>query len=178
MADPNPLSMVPPQGPNPMIGRVIADRFEVLSLIARGGMGRVYRAEQKPLGRICAIKIVNAGFNTSVDPEFHRRFFLEASVSSKFTHPNTVTVFDYGRTDDDVYFMAMELLEGRTRIRHYATTVRCQQHVVCILQVRYRDRCAKHMVSGLFIEISNPLMCFWSRTATNAILRKCWILVW
>lgn len=76
-------------------------------------MGRVYRAEQAPLGRLCAIKVVNAGFG-GVDPEFHKRFFLEASISSKLTHPNTVTVFDYGKTDDDIYYMAMELLEGRT----------------------------------------------------------------
>ncbi len=106
----------PEQGPDPLIGKLIGDRFRVVSLIARGGMGRVYKAEQAPLGRICAIKVVNAGFG-AVDPEFHRRFFLEASISSKLTHPNTVTVFDYGRTDDDIYYMAMELLEGRTMHR-------------------------------------------------------------
>ncbi len=106
----------PEQGPDPLIGKLIGDRFRVVSLIARGGMGRVYKAEQAPLGRVCAIKVVNAGFG-AVDPEFHRRFFLEASISSKLTHPNTVTVFDYGRTDDDIYYMAMELLEGRTMHR-------------------------------------------------------------
>jgi eukaryotic-like serine/threonine-protein kinase len=98
---------------DPLVGRVIQDKFRILGLIARGGMGRVYRARQEPLGRMCAIKVVNAGFG-SVDPEFQRRFFLEASVSSKLTHPNTVTVFDYGKTDDDMFYMAMELLEGQT----------------------------------------------------------------
>jgi len=48
------------------------------------------------------------------DPEFHKRFFLEASIASKLTHPNTVTIFDYGRTEDDIYYMAMEYLEGHT----------------------------------------------------------------
>src|SRR5690606_6608170 len=38
----------------------------------------------------------------------------EASICAKLTHPNTVTIFDYGRTDDDIYYIAMELLEGRT----------------------------------------------------------------
>jgi eukaryotic-like serine/threonine-protein kinase len=108
------LQTVPPLSEHdPMLGLVIGGRFRVVSLIARGGMGRVYRAEQAPLGRACAIKVVNAGFG-AIDPEFHRRFFLEASISSKLTHPNTVTVFDYGKTDDDLYYMAMELLEGRT----------------------------------------------------------------
>src|ERR1019366_698801 len=59
-------------------------------------------------------KILNPNYSGEHDPEFHKRFFLEASVSSKLSHPNTVTIFDYGQTDDGVYFMAMEYLEGRT----------------------------------------------------------------
>jgi eukaryotic-like serine/threonine-protein kinase len=101
-------------GPDPLIGRVIADRFRIVSLIARGGMGKVYRAEQSPLGRVCAIKVLNPNYSGDADPEFHRRFFREASITSKITHPNCVTIFDYGKTDDDIYFMAMEYLEGQT----------------------------------------------------------------
>ncbi|MBS2018769.1 MAG: protein kinase [Deltaproteobacteria bacterium] len=100
--------------PDPLIGRVIADRFKITSLIARGGMGKVYRAEQAPLGRACAVKILNPNYNGDADPEFHRRFFREASITSRITHPNSVTIFDYGKTDDDVYYMAMEYLEGQT----------------------------------------------------------------
>jgi eukaryotic-like serine/threonine-protein kinase len=104
----------PPGGPDPLIGRVIDERFRIVSLIARGGMGKVYRAEQSPLGRVCALKVLNPNYSGEHDPEFHKRFFLEASIASKLTHPNTVTIFDYGRTDDDIYFMAMEYLEGVT----------------------------------------------------------------
>src|ERR1700754_828117 len=100
--------------PDPLIGRVISGRFKIVSLIARGGMGKVYRAEQAPLGRVCAIKVLNPNYNGDADPEFHRRFFREASITSKITHPNSVTIFDYGKTEDDVYFMAMEYLEGKT----------------------------------------------------------------
>lgn len=100
--------------PDPLIGRVIADRFKITSLIARGGMGKVYRAEQAPLGRLCAVKVLNPNYNGDADPEFHRRFFREASITSKITHPNSVTIFDYGKTDDDIYYMAMEYLEGQT----------------------------------------------------------------
>lgn len=112
----NAASAAPTSGPqaDPLIGRVINDRFKVLALIARGGMGKVYRAEQAPLGRVCALKVLNPNYNGEHDPEFHKRFFLEASTSSKLRHPNTVTIFDYGSTDDGVYYMAMELLEGRT----------------------------------------------------------------
>jgi serine/threonine protein kinase len=101
-------------GPDPLLGRAINDRFKVTALIARGGMGKVYKAEQAPLGRVCAIKVLNPNYSGDHDPEFHKRFFLEASISSKLTHPNTVTIFDYGRTDDNIYYMAMEFLEGRT----------------------------------------------------------------
>src|SRR5579883_3555327 len=100
--------------PDALIGRVIGGRFRVTSLVARGGMGKVYRAEQAPLGRVCAIKVLNPNYAGEHDPEFHKRFFLEASIASKLTHPNTVTIFDYGRTDDDIYYMAMEYLEGVT----------------------------------------------------------------
>ncbi|WP_434041988.1 MULTISPECIES: serine/threonine protein kinase [Sorangium] len=100
--------------PDPLLGRVINGRFKVVSVIARGGMGKVYRAEQAPLGRICALKVLSPKYDGDHDPEFHRRFFLEASTAAKLTHPNTVTVFDYGQSDDDIYYIAMEYIEGKT----------------------------------------------------------------
>jgi serine/threonine-protein kinase len=51
------------KGPDPLIGRVINDRFRVVSLIARGGMGKVYRAEQAPLGREVALKVLNPNYS-------------------------------------------------------------------------------------------------------------------
>jgi serine/threonine-protein kinase len=100
--------------PDPLIGRVISDRYRITSLIARGGMGKVYRAEQAPLGRLCAIKVLNPNYSGDADPEFHKRFFREASITSKITHPNCVTIFDYGTTPDGVLYMVMEYLEGKT----------------------------------------------------------------
>jgi serine/threonine protein kinase len=102
------------RGTDPLIGRMVNERYKILSVIAHGGMGKVYRAEQSPLGRLVALKVLSPNYNGDSDPEFHKRFFLEASIASKLRHPNTVTIFDYGKTDDDVYYIAMELLEGRT----------------------------------------------------------------
>lgn len=110
-------TQAPKQSPqDELVGRVINDRFRIISVIARGGMGRVYRAEQVPLGRLVAIKTLDprSNANGDSDPQFQQRFFLEASVASKLQHPNTVTVFDYGRTADGIYFIAMELVEGRS----------------------------------------------------------------
>jgi serine/threonine-protein kinase len=100
--------------PDPLIGRVIAERFRITSLIARGGMGKVYKAEQSPLGRVCAVKVLNPNYTGDADPEFHRRFFREASITARITHPNSITIFDYGKTDDDIYYMVMEFLAGQT----------------------------------------------------------------
>ena len=99
---------------DPFVGRVFNERFKVIELIARGGLGAVYKSEQAPLGRICALKILRPRYEETTPDEFNKRFFLEASIASKLTHPNNVTIYDYGHTEDDIYFMAMEYLEGRT----------------------------------------------------------------
>lgn len=99
--------------PDPLIGKVVDGRFKIIGVIARGGMGKVYRAEQAPLGRICALKVLSPKYEGDRDPEFHKRFFLEASIAAKLTHPNTVTVFDYGQSDE-IYYIAMEFVDGKT----------------------------------------------------------------
>jgi hypothetical protein len=96
---------------DPLVGQVLAGRFRVVKLIDRGGMGKVYKAIQEPLGRVVALKTLDL---VDQHGEFRQRFFLEASLCSKLSHPNTIRVFDYGATDDGVYFIAMEYLEGRT----------------------------------------------------------------
>jgi serine/threonine-protein kinase len=102
--------------PDTLIGRVIDGRFRVVAAIARGGMGKVYKAEQAPLGRVCALKVLSPKYEGGRDPEFHKRFFLEAATAAKLTHANTVTIFDYGQ-DGDLYYIAMEYIDGRTLYR-------------------------------------------------------------
>src|SRR3954469_8201555 len=106
------MAPVPSAEPDPLLGRVINDRYRIIEQIGHGGMGRVYKALQAPLDRVVALKVLGAGHDR--DPNFYKRFFLEASVTAKLTHPNTITLYDYGRTDDGVFFIAMEYLHGRT----------------------------------------------------------------
>lgn len=103
---------------DPLVGTIINGKFRVIEAIGHGGMGAVYRAEQLPLGRIVAVKVLrNRPGVADTDPAFQRRFFLEASLCAKLSHANIVTIYDYGRIEalpEEAYFMAMELLEGET----------------------------------------------------------------
>ncbi len=105
---------------DPFLGRVVGDRYRVVAALARGGMGRVYRAVQEPLGRDVALKILDiqelrdSTGGDAAGKGFADRFFLEAASVAKLSHPNTVTVHDYGTMEDGACFIAMELLHGRT----------------------------------------------------------------
>ncbi|WP_163866599.1 TonB family protein [Myxococcus eversor] len=105
---------------DPLLGQVLHERFRILAPLGAGGMGRVYRALQLPLERMVALKVLSPAFPTANDPEFQRRFLLEASITAKLRHPNTVTIIDYGKTDDGTFYIAMEYLEGRTLAEHLA----------------------------------------------------------
>ena len=103
---------------DPLLGKIIAEKYRVLDLVAQGGMGRIYRAEQLPLGRIVALKILRPrqAFETK-DDTFQKRFTLEAATCARLTHPNTVTLFDYGQItlgNRTTFFMVFEFVQGRT----------------------------------------------------------------
>jgi len=101
-----------------LLGVTVAGRYRVVRLVARGGMGRIYLAEQLPLGRSVALKVLEArAVQREQDPEFERRFLLEAATCARLTHPNTVKVYDYGPLNvngEDTFYMAMEFIEGKT----------------------------------------------------------------
>ncbi len=103
-------------GRDPLVGRLLDGKYRVESAIARGGIGQVYRGTQEPLGRSVAIKVLAPRERDADTLARHeKRFFREASVSSKLAHPNTVTIHDYGALPDGAgFFLVMEFLDGRT----------------------------------------------------------------
>jgi serine/threonine-protein kinase len=97
---------------DPMLGRVLAGRFSILSRLGAGSMGTVYRAKQAPIGREVAIKILRS--DRAIDEVSRARFLREARANSLLTSPNTVTVFDFGQSENGDFYLAMELLEGES----------------------------------------------------------------
>ncbi len=96
---------------DPLIGRLIAGRFRILSKLGEGGMGTVYKAEQLLVNRPCAVKILSPLFAS--DPDALARFHREAQMSSAFSHPHAVTIYDFG-DDNGLHYLAMEFVEGET----------------------------------------------------------------
>ncbi len=92
-----------------MLGKVVAGKYRITGLLGFGGMGAVYEAVQSPMERKVALKLIPT-YDTTAATRFER----EATTVSKLTHPNTVTVFDYGQTDDGHLYLAMEHLTGYT----------------------------------------------------------------
>jgi len=99
-----------PRVQDPLLGTLLADRFEMIERIGEGGMGVVYRARQVSVDRIVAIKVLNA--QVAQDPQWVGRFINEAKACSKLQHPNTVRLIDFGQTREGLLFMAMEFLDG------------------------------------------------------------------
>jgi len=97
---------------DPMLGRVLASRFTILARLGAGSMGTVYRAKQSPIGREVAIKILRS--DRAIDEVSRARFLREARANSLLTSPNTVTVFDFGQSENGDFYLAMELLEGES----------------------------------------------------------------
>jgi biopolymer transport protein ExbD/predicted Ser/Thr protein kinase len=84
-------------------------QFEILECLGRGGMGVVYKARQKALDRIVAIKILAGEWQDA--PGFAERFEKEAKLLAKLNHPHIVTIHDFGKAGE-LYYIVMEYVDG------------------------------------------------------------------
>ncbi|HXU71917.1 MAG TPA: serine/threonine-protein kinase [Polyangia bacterium] len=98
------------QPEDPLVGRLIAERYRVLSPLGRGGMGAVYRVEHVMLKKELALKFLHPELGRL--DEVARRFEREAEAAARLDHPNIIAVTDFGRTEDGMLFLVMELLNG------------------------------------------------------------------
>ena len=121
---------------DPLVGRSVDERFEVLGRWGGGPShrGRLYMAIQRPMDRRVVLKLLpGIGFHGGA----RRRFLREASVASRLVHPNVVQVLDYGITAEGVGFIAMPAQGGRTlrRILHSEGRMSLERAVWVVEQI-------------------------------------------
>jgi len=96
---------------DPLIGRLVDSRYEIVDHLARGGMATVYRAHDRRLDRTVALKLMHAHLADS--PDFVSRFRREARAAARLSNPGVVAVYDQGSLDG-VAYLVMEYVEGPT----------------------------------------------------------------
>jgi serine/threonine-protein kinase len=92
-------------------GTVLGGRYELIEIIGEGGMSTVYKARDRVLDRIVAVKILKDEF--SRDKNFVEKFKTEALSAARISHPNIVNIYDVGQ-EKDTYYIVMELVDGKT----------------------------------------------------------------
>ena len=127
-----------------ILSRLLDGRYYLERRLGRGGMGTVYSATDRELERRVAVKVIREDLVGSTDAA--ERFRREARVAASFTHPNVVTVHDFGVDEGNRAFLVMELLEGGTlrealwRHKRFpaARTLSILQHICAALEAAHR----------------------------------------
>jgi serine/threonine-protein kinase len=109
---------------DPVIGKVLGDKYRVLCPVGKGSMGVVYKAIQESTGREMAVKLLHHFLGTNSDSV--KRFHREARAVSRLSHPNIIRLYDFGVMDEGQPYIVTELLKGVTlsdvlRRRKYLT---------------------------------------------------------
>jgi len=95
---------------DPWLGKVLMGQFEVLDLFGEGATGAVYKARQRTMDRLVAIKFLRPEY--ARETEVVKRFRREAKAAARLAHPNIITVHLVGETDDGIPYLVMEFVEG------------------------------------------------------------------
>lgn len=100
---------------DPLVGQVVCERYRVEQLLGQGGMGAVYRAVHVHMRKPVALKILHQ--QMMYFPEAVARFEREAVAAGRIRHPNVAAATDFGRLDDNSFYLALEFVQGRS-LRH------------------------------------------------------------
>lgn len=103
------LRSADPLPADPLVGSLIAERLEILSLIGAGGMSTVYRAKHLLLDRVVAVKVMQVG---KVDDNAVRRFQQEAKAATALNHPNIAAVREFGTAESGDPYLVMDYIDG------------------------------------------------------------------
>ncbi len=95
-----------------LIGKVLAGKYRIDARLNEGGMGSVYKATHMLMEKTVAIKVLRPSL--AADEKIVARFSREARAASRISHPNALSVTDFGEDEDGIVFLVMEFLSGRT----------------------------------------------------------------
>ena len=101
-----------PSAPDAFLGTTIAQKYRIDSKVGAGGMATVYRATRLMIGDTVAVKILHRA--QLDDPRISERFRREAQAAARLKHPNAVTIYDFGVSDEGTLYLVMELVEGQS----------------------------------------------------------------
>ena len=120
--------------PETQIKLALSFKYEIIEEIGRGGMASVYKANQKNLNRLVALKVIHQ--NLIYDNEFLQRFHQEAKLCASVNHPNIVTIYDEGALNN-IHYMAMEYLSGNDlqRIIRYSKKVVYEDAIKIVVSI-------------------------------------------
>jgi len=102
----------PEEAADPLVGKVIADRYRVDERLGVGGMGAVYRAEHVLMKKSVAVKVLHR--EMTVLDEVVKRFEREAIAAGRIEHPNVTVATDFGKLDDGSFYLVLEYVAGRS----------------------------------------------------------------
>jgi len=114
---------------DPSIDRIIGERYRVVERIGEGGMGTVFRVEHVHMKKTLALKLLRPEFGHITDAV--RRFEREAQSASRLSHPNIISVTDFGHGAGDELFLVMEFVGGEPLSDVLAREVRFEQGRAC-----------------------------------------------
>lgn len=97
-----------------LVGTTVGGRYRIVSKLGEGGMGAVYVGEQQMGTTVRKVAVKTLHPHLSHDPKILARFERECGTVAELTHPNTIQVFDFGRTDDGLLYIVMEFIEGKS----------------------------------------------------------------
>lgn len=97
---------------DPLVGTRLADRYEVVSVVGRGGMGVVYKVRQEQMDRYMAVKMLHS--HLVAEPEAVKRFYREAKTVSQVRHHHIINLYDFGMSTQRQPYLVMDYLEGNS----------------------------------------------------------------
>ena len=100
------------QTDDPLLGKVLTGKYRIDEKLSEGGMGAVYRGTHVLMDKTVAIKVLRPSL--AADEKIVARFSREARAASRITHPNALSVTDFGEAENGIVFLVMEFLSGRT----------------------------------------------------------------